>query len=110
MAAALTGVAAAATLAAADAPRIVRVTARRFVFEPRAVALKAGEPVLLELEALDREHGFDCPGFGLRANLMPGRAVRLPLRPTEAGRFGFICNSFCGDGHDDMEGEFVVSA
>lgn len=109
-AAALSGAAAAAALAGAEAPRIVRVTARKFVFEPREVALKLGEPVVLELETLDREHGFDCPALGLRADLAPGRVVRLPLSPAKTGRFGFLCNVFCGDGHDEMDGEFIVSS
>jgi len=109
-AAALAGAALAAAFATADTPRIVRITAKKFTFEPREVALKLGEPVVLELETLDREHGFDCPALGLRADLAPGRAVRLPLTPAKAGRFGFLCNIFCGDGHDEMDGEFVVSA
>ena len=110
-AAALAGVVAAAAFAVADAPpRIVRITAKKFVFEPREVTLKLGEPVLLELEALDREHGFDCSALGLRADLVPGRAVRLPLTPAQAGRFGFVCNVFCGEGHDDMDGTFIVEA
>jgi cytochrome c oxidase subunit II len=111
-AAALGGAAAAVALArAADpAPRVVRITARRFAFEPRAVELKRGEAVLLELETLDREHGFDCPGLRLRADLAPGRVQRLRLQPTTPGRYGFICNVFCGEGHDDMDGEIIVMA
>ena len=112
VAAALAGIAGAAALAHATggAPRVVRITARKFEFAPRIVALARGEAVVLELEALDRDHGFDCPALGLKADLAPGRPVRLPIRPDQAGRFEFVCNTFCGEGHDEMDGEIVVTA
>jgi len=29
--------------------------------------------------------------------------------PEKAGRFTFLCDNFCGDGHEDMNGVIVVS-
>ena len=90
-------------------PRAVRITARRFEFAPREIALRRGEPVVLELESLDRQHGFDAPSLGLKGEFVPGQITRLALTPDRAGRFGFTCNVFCGEGHEDMDGDIVVT-
>ena len=98
----------AAWRATADDPEVVRITARRFVFEPARVMLTRGRPVVIELVSLDRVHGFRVPGLGLRADAAPDEVHRLPLTPQEAGFFPMFCDVFCGDGHDEMEGSIEV--
>jgi cytochrome c oxidase subunit 2 len=88
--------------------RVIHVTARRFAYEPSEIVVKQGEPVILELEALDREHGFRLPALHLRADLAPGQVARVPLVAPEKGHFPFACDVFCGSGHEDMTGELVV--
>jgi len=98
-------------LAAALEPRerVVRVTARRFEYDPPRVALKRGEPVVLELTSRDRRHGFKLPELGIHGEALPGEVLAIHLRPEVAGTFDFACDVFCGSGHDDMEGEIVVT-
>ncbi|HSI47019.1 MAG TPA: cupredoxin domain-containing protein [Ideonella sp.] len=91
-------------------PRVIRIVARRFQYEPAEIALKAGEPVLLELQALDFTHGFNVPALNVRADLLPGQIVKLEIRPTAPGRVDFLCDNFCGNGHEEMSGRFIVSA
>ena len=88
--------------------RVVRVTARRFEYEPSIITLHKGVPVDLELTSLDRDHGFKVPALGIRADVKPGQTTRVHLVPTQVGRFAFACDVFCGDGHEDMGGEIVV--
>jgi len=111
--AAAAGLAAAALVAPqivrAGGPRVLRIKARKFEFTPREIVLKRGEPVVLELESLDRRHGFELPSFGLKGEFVPGEITHIAFTPDRAGRFGFNCNIFCGDGHDDMEGDLVVT-
>ncbi len=111
--AAATGLGAAALIApriaGADTPRTVRITARKFEFGPKEIVLKRGEPVVLELESLDRLHGFEAPSLGLQSQFVPGTITRIPLVPDQAGRYTFTCNVFCGEGHEDMEGLIVVA-
>jgi cytochrome c oxidase subunit 2 len=90
-------------------PRAVRIVAKRFTYTPAEVTLKKGEPVVLELVSEDRVHGFKLPAFGIRADVRPKEAVRIPITPDKAGRFTFACDVFCGDGHDDMSGTLVVT-
>jgi cytochrome c oxidase subunit 2 len=71
--------------------------------------LKRGEPVILELSSLDRTHGFKVPDLGIDAAVLPDTTVRVRVVPENAGRFAFLCDNFCGDGHEDMDGIIVVS-
>jgi cytochrome c oxidase subunit 2 len=89
-------------------PRVVRVTAHRFEYEPARVVLKRGERVELEFVSLDCRHGFSAPDLGLRSDITPGKPTRLAFVPERAGTFPFHCDVFCGEGHEDMSGEIVV--
>lgn len=102
--------AAGATAARHQAPevRVIRVTAQKFEYSPSTITLEKGVPVDLELTSLDRDHGFNVPQLGIRADIRPGEVTRVHLVPGETGRFPFACDVFCGTGHDDMEGEIVV--
>jgi len=92
------------------APRTIEMIARRFVYEPNEIALKAGERVVIAIRSLDFVHGMNIPDLGMRLDLVPGRVTRLELQPKAAGTIDFVCDNFCGDGHEEMHGRFVVTA
>ena len=89
--------------------QIIKITAKKFEYSPKEILLKKGVPVVLEITALDRLHGFNCPDLGIRANLLPGEITRIRVVPQKAGSFVFRCDIFCGDGHEDMTGTITVS-
>jgi len=97
-------------VAAQAAPREIEITAQRFHFTPNRIALKAGEPVLLKIRALDFAHGFYIPDIDRRMDLIPGRVVEFAFTPANPGTLHFLCDNFCGDGHEGMDGVFEVSA
>jgi cytochrome c oxidase subunit 2 len=90
-------------------PRVIDVTARRFRFEPEEISLKTGERVVVAIRSLDFVHGMNIPALGLRTDLVPGRITRVELQPKAAGVIEFLCDNFCGDGHEQMHGRFVVT-
>jgi cytochrome c oxidase subunit II len=100
-----------AAVAAATTPeeRVISVTARRFEFSPSTIRLKLGEPVILDLMSLDRTHGFKIPALGIRSDILADTSVRVRVVPDKVGRFGFACDNFCGDDHEDMNGTIVIS-
>ena len=102
--------AAAVAGARAAEPEVIRIVAKKFEFQPDTIELKLGVPVVLEFFAPEVEMGFDCPGLGAHADLLPGKPVRLELTPAKAGDFEFICDVFCGSGHEDMGGVIKVRA
>jgi cytochrome c oxidase subunit 2 len=90
------------------AERVVQITAKKFDFTPAAIELKVGVPVVLELRALDRKHGFAAPDLKIDAQIEPGEVVRLRIVPDKAGTFEFHCSVFCGGGHEEMSGQIVI--
>ena len=94
---------------AGAAPRVIPIVARKFVFIPGEVALKRGESVVLEFSAPEVAMGFFCAELDLRALIIPGQPARVPFTPARAGRFDFICDVFCGDGHEGMQGHLLVT-
>ena len=87
----------------------VKITAKKFEYSPKEITLKKGVPVVLEFTSLDRLHGFNCPGLGIRADIEPGKAGRVEFTPKKAGTFPFHCDIFCGSGHGDMAGKIIVT-
>ena len=91
-------------------PRVIPMTARRFVYEPNEIPLKVGERVVVTINSVDFVHGMNIPDLGKRLDLVPGRVTRLELQPTKPGVIDFVCDNFCGEGHEEMHGRFIVSA
>ena len=107
---ALAALASATLGASAPKPRrVIRVRAKRFSYSPNTIKLAKGEPVTFELTTEDITMGFKVPDFGVRADIVPGKTTRLDLTPDKAGTFTFLCDIFCGDGHEGMSGQLVVS-
>ena len=90
--------------------RVIPVVARKFVFLPNEIVLKRGEPVILEFTALEVVMGFSVPSLKLRTDIIPGQVARLRIVPETVGTFDFLCDIFCGDGHEGMNGRLIVSA
>jgi cytochrome c oxidase subunit 2 len=64
---------------------------------------------VLEFTSLDRLHGFNCPGLGIRTDIQPGKVNRLQFTPDKTGTFPFHCDNFCGTGHEGMRGTLTVT-
>jgi cytochrome c oxidase subunit 2 len=88
--------------------QVVKLSARKFEFSPATIRVKKGVPVRLEISSEDRKHGFSLRAFGVRADVLPGKPSVVKFTPDKTGEFTFSCDVFCGDGHEDMEGKFVV--
>nr|WP_307727954.1 cupredoxin domain-containing protein [Massilia terrae] len=89
--------------------QVIRVRARRFVFDPSEIRLARGVPVTFEFTSLDVPMGFNLPDFNVRSDIMPGATTSLRFTPDKAGEFSFHCDIFCGSGHETMAGTLIVS-
>jgi len=95
---------------AVNSRKVIKITARRFQYNPSKIVVKKGAPVTLELTSLDRLHGFYIPDLDVRADIVPGRVVRVELTLGEVGEYDFLCDIFCGQGHGEMSGKISVVA
>ena len=90
--------------------QVVQITARKFAFLPGTITLKKGVPVTLEFVTVDVVMGFNAPDFSVRADIIPGQTAKVRFTPDKAGTFTFLCDIFCGDGHEGMSGTLKVLA
>ena len=88
--------------------RVIKVVAKKFVFVPSEITLKKGQPVVFELTTLDFGHGFKIPELDFRADFVPDVVTTVRLTPSKAGKFEFLCDNFCGSGHEEMDGHLTV--
>jgi cytochrome c oxidase subunit 2 len=100
---------AAALAVAAPKPRVIKVVAKKFVYVPSEIHVKQGETVVLELTAPEVPMGFSLPDFSARVDVIPGKVATLRITPDKTGSFTFLCDVFCGSGHEDMAGTLVVA-
>ena|SRR5215468_4314481 len=84
--------------------QVVRIAASTFEFRPSEISVKKGIPVTFELVSDDRPHGFKLPEFHLRADIKPGFIQKVRFIPDKVGTFTFVCDVFCGEGHEEMSG------
>ena len=96
--------------AAQPKEQVIKILARRFTYSPNQLKLKKGVPVVLELTTADVLMGFSAPDFQTRADIVPGQVTRVRLFPDKEGTFTFLCDIFCGSGHETMSGTITVMA
>jgi cytochrome c oxidase subunit 2 len=91
-----------------DKEQVIKIVAQRFSYSPSEIVLKKGQPAVLEFTSLDFVHGFKIPDLNIRADLPPGKITRVRITPEKAGVYDFLCDNFCGAGHEDMNGRIIV--
>ena len=89
--------------------RLIKVSSKKFEFIPNQLTLKKGESVDIELSTEDVVMGFNVPDMSTRATIIPGQPVHVVLTPQKTGTFTFLCDVFCGSGHEDMNGTITVT-
>ncbi|HZL25140.1 MAG TPA: cupredoxin domain-containing protein [Acidobacteriaceae bacterium] len=87
---------------AAQAPRRIEVTAKRFAYVPAEITVKKGEPVVLVLHSTDVAHGIKFADLGLKADIGTAGTTELAFTPDKVGTFVGHCSHFCGSGHGTM--------
>jgi cytochrome c oxidase subunit 2 len=66
--------------------------------------------VVIKLRSADVTHGFSLKAFGIYVakGIQPGKTVYVSFKADKVGTFVFMCNVFCGDIHQHMEGTLIV--
>jgi cytochrome c oxidase subunit 2 len=101
----------------AIAPLPVDVTAMQFAFifhypdsdiTSGELHVPVGQPVALQMKALDVIHAFWVPQFRLKQDVIPGQPTLLSFTPTRAGQYPIVCAELCGPYHGGMRSSVIV--
>ncbi len=72
------------------------------------IRIPADRPVYLHLYATDWLHMLHVPGVGLKQETNVGEYNTIKTEAYEPGSHQFYCTQYCGVGHSQMNGEFIV--
>ena len=86
----------------------IKVTARKYEFEPSVITVKKGQHVKLVITAVDHDHGFKLDAFNIDQKIKKGDPAIVEFTADQAGTFPFKCSVVCGFGHGKMKGKLVV--
>jgi cytochrome c oxidase subunit 2 len=99
------------------APLPVDVTAMQFAFifhypdseiTTGELHVPVGQPISLQMKALDVIHAFWVPQFRLKQDVIPGQPTLLSFTPTRTGTYPIVCAELCGPYHGGMRSNVIV--
>lgn len=88
----------------------VHVVAKMWSFEPAEIHLPPGADVDLYLSAKDVVHGLYVEHTDVNLMAIPGSVNAARLTFPQPGTYAMVCHEYCGVGHQNMAGRFVIGA
>jgi heme/copper-type cytochrome/quinol oxidase subunit 2 len=96
------------TPAPAPEAKTIDITANQFTFSPSTITVKEGTVVTVNLTSTDTEHGFSLAQFGVNVTAAAGETKSVTFTADKKGTYSFRCSVYCGEGHGEMTGTFIV--
>jgi cytochrome c oxidase subunit 2 len=87
--------------------RTIHMGVRQWAWEPNVIRAKQGELVRLIIHNADVNHPLYIPELGIEAEVPPEGAV-VEFEAKKKGSFFFLCGTYCGEGHAEMQGTLVI--
>ena len=91
-----------------DGSLTVTMVAARYGFYPTKVEVPADTPVKFRVASADVLHGFHVPSTNAATMVVPGYISEVNTSFPKTGEYSFLCNEYCGLGHDSMWSRLVV--
>ena len=88
----------------------VHVVAKMWAFDPPEVRLPPGADVDLYLSAADVTHGLYIEHTNVNLMAVPGAVNGARVHFESPGEYRIVCHEYCGVGHQNMGGKFVIAA
>jgi cytochrome c oxidase subunit 2 len=88
----------------------VHLLAKMWAFDPPEIRLPPGADVDLYLSAQDVTHGLYIEHTTVNLMAVPGAVNAARVHFDRAGTYAMICHEYCGVGHQNMAGKFVIGA
>ena len=72
------------------------------------IRIPTDRPVYLHVYSSDWLHMLSVPELGLKQSAFPGEYNTIKTEADEPGSVQYYCTEYCGVGHSQMNGEFIV--
>lgn len=86
----------------------IRVSAKKYEYNPNEIHVRTGERVRLILTGLDRTHGFELKQLDINEKVFKGKETVIEFVAPEPGTYEFKCSVRCGWRHPWMKGKLIV--
>ncbi|MFA5797021.1 MAG: cupredoxin domain-containing protein [Candidatus Woesearchaeota archaeon] len=91
-------------------PRVIKLEAYSWGFNPSTITVKKGETIKLEISATSETHSLTIQGYNVNSDTVsPGHDASVTFTADKVGTFEFFCSTYCGEGHNSMTGKLVVT-
>jgi cytochrome c oxidase subunit 2 len=84
------------------------ILAQYWAFLPNRITIPRGSTITFYVTSKDVQHGFIIAGTNINMMIIPGQVSTLTATFDKAGEYNFVCNEYCGVGHQTMFGTIVV--
>ncbi len=89
---------------------IIRMVAGRYSFFPKHITVPADTPLKFRWASIDVLHGVHMPMTNMSTMIVPGYVSEVNTVLPKPGDYPFLCNEYCGLGHDHMWSKVTVVA
>ncbi|PJA87291.1 MAG: hypothetical protein CO141_00195 [Candidatus Moranbacteria bacterium CG_4_9_14_3_um_filter_42_9] len=89
------------------AQRTVHMGVRQWEWVPAKIAANYGEKVILIMHNTDVTHSISIPDLDVKQDIPEDGAV-VQFMASKRGTFTFLCDTPCGEGHNQMKGEITI--
>ncbi len=84
------------------------ILAQVWAFLPNKITVPEGSSITFYVTSKDVQHGFIIADTNINMMIIPGQVSTLTATFDKAGEYNFVCNEYCGVGHQTMFGTIVV--
>ncbi len=86
----------------------VRAESNPWKFRPDVMNVPVNSTVTFYVTSADVQHGFKIEGTNANLQILPGQVSKVTVTFTTKGQYHFICDEYCGVGHQNMFGTLTV--
>ncbi|MBE2220756.1 MAG: cytochrome c oxidase subunit II [Anaerolineae bacterium] len=84
------------------------ILAQTWAFLPNRITIPKGSTITFYVTSKDVQHGFIIADTNINMMVIPGQVSTLTATFDKAGEYHFVCNEYCGVGHQTMFGTIIV--
>ena len=93
-----------------DGTLTVTMVAARYGFFPPVIDVPVDTPVKFRIASADVLHGVHVPYTNAATMIVPGYVSEFTTTFPKTGKYSFLCNEYCGLGHDSIWSRLNVVA